>query len=325
MKPVAMIRLVVAVALVLAALGPMGTLAQVPARFYWHSLSDSNALPLIVSSVSGDTNPFDAADLVEADANIDGTLAMFGYARTFSLWDRSAMLVFLAPMGRVSSDAAVAGRSAGQSARGFGDPMVEFDLNIVGPKAQKNIPDIIRFEPGFSLDLLVDLTIPIGEYDSSKSMNLGQNRWYGRVGFPIVWQLGPWVPGKRTTLEFLPAVWFYGDNSDFVGETLKTDPKFQMDAHLTRDFTDKFWGSLDAYYYNGGQSTIHGIEGSKINTLSAGVTFGYQINQNLGLTFGYKSTVNDNAPTDVRQDGFMFTLVFGWNKLIEGMNRLKSE
>jgi hypothetical protein len=68
-------------------------------------------------------------------------------------------------------------------------------------------PDALRFEPGFSLDLLADLAFPIGEYDSSKSVNLGQNRWYGRLGFPIVWQLGPCVPGKRTTLEFLPAVW----------------------------------------------------------------------------------------------------------------------
>ena len=325
MKPAAVNRSVVVVALLLGALLPIATLAQMPARFYWHSFSDSNALPFIVSSVSGDTNPFDAADLVEADANIDGTLGMFGYARTFSLWDRSAMLVFLAPMGRVSSDAAAGPFTVNQSARGFGDPMVEFDLNLIGPKAQKNIPDALRYEPGFSLDLLVDLTIPIGEYDSSKSLNLGQNRWYGRVGFPIVWQLGPWVPGKRTTLEFLPAVWFYGNNGDLVGKTLKTDPKFQMDAHLTRDFTDKFWGSLDAYYYNGGQSAINGIEGSKVNTLSAGVTFGYQITQNLGLTVGYKSTVNDHNPTDVRQDGFMFTLTFGWNKMIEGMNRLKSE
>jgi hypothetical protein len=325
MKPAAVNRSVLGVALFLGALLPIAALAQMPARFYWHSLSDSNAFPLIVSSTSGDTNPFNPAELVEADANIDGTLALFGYARTFSLWDRSAMVVFLAPMGRVSSDITVAGRSAGQAARGFGDPMVEFDLNIIGPKAQKSLPDVLRFEPGFSLDLLADLAFPIGEYDSKQPLNLGQNRWYGRVGFPIVWQLGPWVPGKRTTLEFLPAVWFYGNNSDFVGQELKTDPKVQVDAHLTRDFTDKFWGSLDAFYSNGGKSTIHGIEGEKIDSLSVGVTFGYQITQNLGLTFGYKSTVNDHDPTDVRQDGFMFTLVFGWNKIIEGMNRLKSE
>ena len=45
----------------------------------------------------------------------------------------------------------------------------------------------------------------------------------------------------------------------------------------------------------------------------------------MNLTVGYKSTVNDNAPDDLRMDGFMFTLVFGWHPLIEGTKRLKSE
>ena len=133
--------------------------------------------------------------------------------------------------------------------------MLEFDINVIGPQAQKNIPDALRYEPGFSVDLLADLALPIGEYDSSQPLNLGQNRWYGRLGAPIVWQLGAWVPGRRTTLEFLPAVWLFGDNNDYVGQTLKTDPLFQLDAHLTRDFTEHFWGSLDVAWYSGGQAT----------------------------------------------------------------------
>jgi len=72
--------------------------------------------------------------------------------------------------------------------------MLEFDLNIVGPRAQKNIPDMLRYEPKFSVDVLADLAFPVGEYNSSQALNLGQNRWYGRVGVPILWQLGPWVP-----------------------------------------------------------------------------------------------------------------------------------
>ena len=87
-----------------------------------------------------------------------------------------------------------------------------------------------------------DLAFPIGEYNNSQPLNLGQNRWYGRVGVPIIWQLGPWVPGRRTTLEFLPAVWLFGTNDNYVGGTMKTDPMFQLDAHLTRDFTENFWG-----------------------------------------------------------------------------------
>lgn len=43
------------------------------------------------------------------------------------------------------------------------------------------------------------------------------------------------------------------------------------------------------------------------------------------MTVGYKSTVNDGTPGDLRMDGFMATFVFGWHPLIEGSRRLKSE
>jgi hypothetical protein len=116
-------------------------------------------------------------------------------------------------------------------------------------------------EPGFSLDLIADLAVPVGEYDNTRSLDLGQNRWSGRLGAPIVWQLGPWVPGRRTTLD----------------------------------------------------------------NLGIGITLGYQINDNLGLTVGYKSTINDKAPGDLQMDGFMVSLIAGWHPLVEGAKRLKAE
>jgi hypothetical protein len=252
-------------------------------------------------------------------------LAIAGYARTFSLFDRSAMAAVLLPMGRVSGTITAAGRSFNQSANGFGDPMIEFNINVLGPPAQKNIPDVLRYEPGFSVDLLADLALPIGEYNSSQPLNLGQNRWYGRLGMPIIWQLGPWVPGRRTTLEFLPAVWLFGDNDNYVGQTLKTDPLFQLDAHLTRDLTEHFWAAIDGAWYNGAKASINGVSGNALNNLGVGLTLGYQINDNLNLTVGYKSTLNDSSPGDLRMDSFMVTLVFGWHPLIEGSRRLKSE
>jgi hypothetical protein len=110
-----------------------------------------------------------------------------------------------------------------------------------------------------------------------------------------------------------------------VGQTLKTDPMFQLDAHLTRDLTETFWGSIDASYYSGGKSSINGVDGQKLSNAGFGFTLGYQINDNVNLTFGYKSTVNDTAPTDLRMDSFMITLVFGWHPLLEGSRRLKGE
>jgi hypothetical protein len=326
MKPVAWLQMVLTTMLAIVMLCPPQALAQLPARFYWKTLSGANAVPLIVESISGNTNPFDPAHTVTPGANFDATMALAGYARTFSLFDRAAMAAILLPMGRISGEATVGVNTFNQSADGFGDPMLEFNINVLGPKAQKNIPDVLRYEPGFSVDLLADLAVPIGEYDSSQPLNLGQNRWYGRLGMPVIWQLGPWVPGRRTTLEFLPAVWLFGTNDDYDdGKTLKTDPMFQLDAHLTRDFTETFWGALDAAWYTGGQASINGVQGEKLNNLGVGLTLGYQMNENLNLTFGYMSTVNDSAPGDLRMNKFMVTLVYGWHPMVEGMRRLKGE
>jgi len=311
--------------LLMSALSPPQTLAQVPPRFYWKPLEGTNAVPLIVTSMSGNTNPFDRAHTVTSGGKVDGLMALAGFARFFPLFDRSAMAAVIVPMGRISGEVTAAGRTFNQSTNGFGDPMLEFDINLFGPRAQKNIPDMLRYEPGLSIDLLADLAVPIGEYNSSQPLNLGQHRWYGRLGMPVVWQIGPWVPGSRTTLELLPAVWIFGTNDNYVGQTLKSDPMFQLDAHLTRDLTERFWGSLDAIYYSGGGASINGVQGKALNNFGAGLTLGYHLNDNFNLTFGYKSTINDNAPDALRMDSFMVSLVYGWHKILEGSRRLKGE
>ncbi len=298
--------------------------AQVPPRFYWKSLSGGQAVPLIYMPMNGNANPADPAHVVTPGATVEALLAPVGYARMFELFDRAAMAAILVPMGRISSDIVAGLTTVSARTSGFGDPLAEFVINLVGPPPIRNIPDMLRYEPGFSLDLLVDLSFPLGEYDSEQPLNIGQNRWYGRVGAPIVWQLGAWVPGRRTTLEFLPSLWVYGDNTDFVGATLETEPKFQVEGHLTRDFVQDLWGSLDCNWVTGGKATIDGVAGSELDNLSLGYTLGYHVNENLQVTFGYMSTVNDNEDGDLQMDGFKVSAVFGWHPLIEGMERLGS-
>ena len=299
------------------------SIAQMPARFYWKTLSGANGVPLIVESISGNTNPFDPSHNVNPGAYVSGTMAMVGYAKFLPLFDRTAMISVIFPMGHISSEVVSTALTSKETAKGFGDPMLEFNINIIGPKAQINLVDLMRYEPGFSLDLMMDIGIPIGEYNDTLALNLGGNRWFGRLAAPIIWQIGPWVPGRRTTLEFLPAVWLFGDNTDFVGQTMKTDPILQLDAHLSRDITHNFWASLDGAWFNGGKATIDTLEGTKLNNIALGITLGYQINENINLTFGYKSTINDDAADALKMDGFMVTLVYGWHPLIEGMKRLK--
>ena len=310
----------------LAILCPMVALAQIPPRFYWKSLSGANAVPVIFQSLSGNANPIDPAHYVspDADISVDANVVVAGYAKMLPLFDRTLTLAVLEPMGRLSSETTVGTQTSHQDATGFGDPMMEVGINLIGPKAIRTIPDLLRYEPKLSLDLIVDVAFPIGEYDNDQALNLGQNRWYGRVGAPIVWQIGPWVPGRRTTLEVLPSVWLFSDNDDYVGQTLSTDPMFQLEAHLTRDLTETLWGSLDSTWVTGGKSSIDGDSGDSLNNLGVGFTLGYQISDNLSLTAGYMATVNDNGDTDLEMDGFRISLTYGWHKIVEGQKRLKS-
>jgi hypothetical protein len=291
-------------------------------RFYWKGLSGTNIIPVVFTTISGNTNPFDPSHTVLADGSVDATLMLAGFAKAVAVSDRAASFSVLVPMGSISGLVVVDGKAVTQSTGGFGDPMLQFGLNLVGPKAMKNIPDILRYEPGFSIDVIGSLTVPIGEYNNTQPLNIGQNRWYGRIGAPIVWQLGSWAPERRTTLEFLPAVWIFGPNNDFVGKTMTTDALFQLEGHLTHNFTKGFWGSLDATWYTGAQATIDGVSGSKLNNVGFSFTAGYEINENVQLTVGYGATINDNAPSDLRLSQFRATVVYGWHPLVEGMKRL---
>jgi hypothetical protein len=291
-------------------------------RSYWKGLSGTNVVPVIYTTVSGNTNPFDPSHTVLADANFNATLMMAGFAKALALSNRAATVSVLFPMGSLSGQAVVDGKTFGQSAGGFGDPMLQFGLNLVGPKAMKSIPDVLRYEPKLSIDVIGSLAVPIGEYISDQPLNIGQNRWYGRIGAPVVLQLGSWAPERRTTLEFLPAVWIFGPNNDFVGKTMTTDVLFQLEGHLTHNFAKGFWGSLDAAWYTGGKATIDGVPGSKLNNAGLSFTAGYEINENAQLTVGYGSTLGDNAPSDLRLSQFRVTLVYGWHAVVEGIKRL---
>jgi hypothetical protein len=292
------------------------------ARVYWKGLSGTKLVPVIVMSMSGNSNPADPGHTVLPGSEFDSTMALAGYMKVFTLGNRTATAMITVPMGRISGDVALGVLDASSSARGFGDPMLQFTYNIVGPKAINNIPDMLRYEPGFSVDLVGNLALPLGEYDDDSSINIGQNRWYGRIGAPIVWQLGAWVPGRRTTLEFLPAVWFFTDNDDFGGRTLETDPMFQVEAHLTRDFVEAAWGSFDVVSISGGEATIDGVSGESLSNLGVGATLGYVINDNMQMTFSYMSSIDDSNPGDLSMDGFRVTFVTGWHPLVEGMKRL---
>ena len=145
-------------------------------RFYWKTLAGMYAVPVIGSSMSGNANPLDPSHQVMPESDFNATMVMPGFARVIPLFKRSAMVSVIAPMGRITSNISNGVIESTQTARGFGDPFLQLGVNVIGPKAIMNIPDMLRYKPGFSVDIIGSLAVPIGEYANESPLNIGQNR-----------------------------------------------------------------------------------------------------------------------------------------------------
>ncbi len=326
---------------ILAVCAASATVAQAQgdgARTYWHTLAGANAANFWYINASGNANPMDPAHIVLPDSNFEANLALLGFHKELPLFDRSARLSVLLPVGNMSVDTTTAGSTTHQSGSGFGDPALQFDINLLGAPALMNLADVTRYEPVFTLDVLGTLAFPIGQYDDTKNVNLGQNRWYGRIGAPMMYTFAPWVPwvpGQRTTFEVLPAVWFFDDNTKFFNPAtgnhskLSTDPLSQLEAHLTRDLTEMFWVSADLLWLYGGKTHLNGplsdiVDGKDLDRLAIGPTLAFQLTDSFTVSASYSATVNDTSSRKFSGNEFRLALTYGWHPLIEGMKRLKA-
>ena len=114
----------------------------------------------------------------------------------------------------------------------------------------------------------LQVSAPLGQYDSSKLLNIGTNRWSIKPEVGVSKALGP------LTLELDAGVTFYTNNDDFLsGMTLEQDPIYAVQVHLIYNFGAGVWGALDATDYTGGRTTVDGVKGDNL-----------QENTRLGLT-----------------------------------------
>jgi len=181
----------------------------------------------------------------------------------------------------------------------------------------------VNYEPILTLDAAVLLAFPVGQYDDDKLVNMGLNRWYGRFALPIKYHFGTFAPGYRSSFELIPSFWLFAENDDFVGQKLENDLLWQIEAHLTHDFTRSFFGSLDLLYRGGFQSEINGVEvGDKLDVGNLGFTLNYQATDNLAIRAGYSSNVFGDS--DLDNSLIRFQIIYGWHRLMENMKKLKS-
>jgi hypothetical protein len=259
----------------------------------------------------------------KAEANL--FLANYAYHFTLPLLKRPASLSAAIAGGSVNVDVDINGFEPGgarrESSSGFTDPNMQLVVNLFGTPPLKSGVDLLNYEPTWTLDAAAMLAFPIGEYDDDKLVNIGLNRWYGRIALPLKYHFGVFHPGHMSSIEVIPSVWLFAENDDFVGQKLENDPLWQVEAHLTHDFTSSFFASFDLLYRAGFQSEIDGVEeGSKLKVGNIGFTLHYQATHNLGIRTGFSANVFGDDDLDSSIIRIQF--IYSWNRKSEAGNEL---
>lgn len=308
------------------------------ARAYWNARAGTNAFSFQYLRWDIDatgSQQFDPGSYIYPGADTEASVFVLSWARHLTLLNRASSLAVNLVGGNVDVDfnsglvpapflpgGVLPGATLSQSSSGYADPNVQLVVNLVGtPPLESNV-DLLNYEPSWTVDAAVMLAVPIGEYDADKLVNLGLNRWYGRLALPIKYHFGVFSPGYMSSFELTPSVWLFAENDDFVGQKLDNDPLWQLEAHLTHDFTRGFFGSLDALYRGGFQSEINSTEvGDELDIGNVGFTLNFQITGNVTMRTGYSSNVfgDDNLDNSILRMQF----VYAWNRDSENAKKLQ--
>jgi hypothetical protein len=307
-------------------------------RAYWKGRDGTNVVSfqyLNLNMQASGAQEFDPAHFIYPNADAEANVMIANWARHMTLFNRASSLAVNLVGGSVDVDVNTSrvppgflppgvtpGDSLRQSAAGFADPSVQFDVNLFGTSRLKSTVDLVNYEPTWTLDAAVLLAFPVGEYDDDKLVNMGLNRWYGRLALPIKYHFGVFAPGYMSSLEVIPSVWLFAKNEDFMGQELENDPLWQLEAHLTHNFTRTFFASLDLLYRNGFRSEINSVEvGDKLEVGNLGFTFNYQATDNIVVRTSYSSNLFGDS--DLDNSVIRVQFAYAWHRLIENKKKLE--
>jgi hypothetical protein len=186
------------------------------------------------------------------DARLKTPAALFAYARVFGLWGQCAKVDVLVPYSWLSGSALYKGDSIEREVDGFADPRVRLSVSFLGAPALP-LKEFAAYRQDLIVAASLQVSLPVGQYDSTKLVNLGTHRWSYKLEGAVSKAWGPW------TLELTAAATLYGDNDDFFGGmTREQDTLYAFQGHGVHNFRSGAWIALDATYYTGGRTTIDG-------------------------------------------------------------------
>ena len=252
----------------------------------------------------GDVNFNPALPVEDAEATINSMTVMLG--RTLGIFGRSANLGFVLPVTVGHLEGLYIGEFTEVDRSGLRDPMLRLAVNLYGGPAME-LKEFASYKPKTNVGASLRILAPLGQYDSSKIINLGTNRWSFKPEIGVTRALGKW------SLEFYAGVWLFTDNTDFLGgKTREQDPIGSFQFHSLYKFKPGMWLALNLNYYNGGTTKVDGLENLDLQQNSrAGLTFMLPLNRRNSLRFAYSRGARTTIGADFDAFAMGYSYVWG--------------
>ena len=112
---------------------------------------------------------------------------------------------------------------------------------------------------------------------------------------------GPWI------FETAIGVWFFTDNTDFVGATRSQEPIGSFQGHVTFNFPNRVWIAFGANYFTGGRTAIDGVDKADLQRNSR---IGLTLSVPIGGPHSVKIAASTGAYTNAGADFDVGTLMY---------------
>jgi hypothetical protein len=240
------------------------------------------------------------------DAQLRIHTEVLAFARALDVWGKSGKFDVILANSQLSGTATVGGQPRERQVSGLNDPRFRFSVNFYGAPAL-SMQEFANYRQDLLIGASVQVSAPVGQYDSSKLVNLGANRWFIKPDIGISKASG------RLTLELSAGVTFFTKNDDyFGGQTLEQDPVYSTQAHVTYNFGNGVWGALDGTYDYGGRTTVNGVRSDDEQGNSrVGATLALPVNRKNSIKLYASTGVTTRSGTDYNIGGIAWQYRWG--------------
>ena len=219
-------------------------------------------------------------------------VSIFSYYHSFSAFGRSANVTGSLPYALGNFQGTVVGAEKRLYRSGLLDSSFRLSVNLKGGPAMP-VQEFRKWQQKILLGVSLKVVAPTGQYDPTKLINWGANRWGFKPEFGYSERWGHWV------LDGYSGVWFYTKNPEFFSHNAffpGTQPQSQkpigaFEGHLSYDVKPHLWFSLDGNYWFGGKTSLNGVENPLTFEKSSriGGTASIPVNKHQSLKFSYNN------------------------------------